>query len=56
VEEALLTVGILRQMLAGEGDPYLEMQSMPGVAYAAQPSGQAPCGRAPAGDSAATLA
>ena len=52
VEEALLTVGILRQMLAGGGDPYLEMQSVPGVAYAAQPSGQAPMRPSPGGGAA----
>lgn len=49
VEEALLTVGILRQMLAGGGDPYQEMQPMPGVAYAAQPSGQVPMRPNPGG-------
>jgi hypothetical protein len=42
VEEALLTVGFLRQMLSGGGDPYQELQAISGTAYGAQPSSQAP--------------
>ena len=46
-EEALLTVGILRQMLAGAGDPYPPVSLQPSLAMPAPPSQRGPVHGAP---------